>query len=179
RAYVGEARRNSRSPGGRGARWRYPVPAELDGHPLRERFVETHDRAFETYVRWIDPLRDHWASQLTRTADVSDAAWRSTIRAKALDSLRGLLPAATRSSVGIFGTGQGYEALLLRMRRHPLAEVRDYADRMIVELRKVIPAFLQRVDRPDRGQVWSDYLADTRRDTGGTAAPPLPRGGPA
>jgi len=148
-----------------GGRWRYHVPAELDGHPLRERFVETHDRAFETYVRWIEPLRDHWASRLTRPADIGDAAWRSTIRAKALDSLRGLLPAATRSSVGIFGTGQGYEALLLRMRRHPLAEVRDYADRMLVELRKVIPAFLQRVDRPERGHVWSDYLADSRRDT--------------
>src|SRR5262252_6579040 len=148
-----------------GGRWRYHVPAELDGHPLRERFVETHDRAFETYVRWIEPLRDHWASRLTRPADIGDAAWRSTIRAKALDSLRGLLPAATRSSVGIFGTGQGYEALLLRMRGHPLAEVRDYADRMLVELHKVIPAFLQRVDRPDRGHVWSDYLADSRRDT--------------
>src|SRR5499433_2299685 len=152
-----------------GGRWRYHVPAELDGHPLRERFVETHDRAFETYVRWIEPLRDHWASRLTRPPDAGETAWKSTVRAKALDSLRGLLPAATRSSVGIFGTGQGYEALLLRMRRHPLAEVRDYADRMIVELRKVIPAFLQRVDRPDRGQVWSDYLADTRRDTGGIA----------
>src|SRR5262249_58870275 len=34
-----------------------------------------------------------------------------------------------------------------------------------VELRKVIPAFLQRVDRPERGHVWSDYLADSRRDT--------------
>src|SRR5499427_8890937 len=100
---------------------------------------------------------------------MGDVAWRSTIRAKALDSLRGLLPAATRSSVGIFGTGQGYEALLLRMRRHPLAEVRDYAGRMIIELRKVIPAFLQRVDRPDRGEVWSDYLAETRRGTGRVA----------
>src|SRR5262249_8544526 len=30
-------------------------------------------------------------------------------------------------------------------------------------------AFLQRVDRPDRGQVWSDYLADSRRDTAGIA----------
>src|SRR5262250_1871385 len=153
-----------------GGRWRYHVPAELDGHPLRERFVETHDRAFETYVRWIEPLRDHWASRLTRPADIGDAAWRSTIRAKALDSLRGLLPAATRSSVGIFGTGQGYEALLLRMRRHPLAEVRDYADRMLVELRKVIPAFLQRVDRPDRGDVWSDYLDGARRETAAVSA---------
>src|SRR5215470_9750117 len=109
-----------------GGRWRYHVPAELDGHPLRTRYVEILDRAFETYVRWIEPLRDHWTARLARPADMGDVAWRSTIRAKALDSLRGLLPAATRSSVGIFGTGQGYEALLLRMRRHPLAEVRDY-----------------------------------------------------
>jgi thymidylate synthase ThyX len=148
-----------------GGRWRYHVPAELDGHPLRARYVETLDRAFETYARWIEPLRDHWTARLPRPAETSEAAWRATIRAKALDSLRGLLPAATRSSVGIFGTGQAYETLLLRMRRHPLAEVRDYADRMLVELRKVIPAFLQRVDRPGRGDVWSDYLADTRRET--------------
>src|SRR5206468_2015085 len=125
----------------------------------------TLDRAFETYVRWIEPLRAHWTARLPRPSETSDPAWNSTIRAKALDSLRGLLPAATRSSVGIFGTGQGYEALLLRMRRHPLAEVRDYGDRMLVELRKVIPAFLQRVDRADRGGVWSDYLDDARRAT--------------
>src|SRR5215510_2113700 len=146
-------------------RFKYHVPAELDAHPVRARYVETLDRAFETYARWIDPMRDYWSARLPRPEGERDAAWRATIRAKALDSLRGLLPAATRSSVGIFGTGQGYEALLLRMRRHPLAEVRDYADRMLVELRKVIPAFLQRVDRPDRGHVWSDYLADTRRDS--------------
>src|SRR5213083_2011567 len=111
-----------------GGHWRYHVPAELDGHPLRVRYVETLDRAFETYVRWIEPLRAHWTARLPRPSETSDPAWSSTIRAKALDSLRGLLPAATRSSVGIFGTGQGYEALLLRMRRHPLAEVRDYGD---------------------------------------------------
>jgi thymidylate synthase ThyX len=147
-----------------GGRWRYHVPAELDGHPLRPLYVETLDRAFETYARWIGPLREHWTTRLSRPPGTSDTAWGATIRAKALDSLRGLLPAATRSSVGIFGTGQGYEALLLRMRRHPLAEVRDYANRMLVELRKVIPAFLQRVDRPDRGGVWSDYLDTARRN---------------
>ncbi|MFI5327202.1 MAG: FAD-dependent thymidylate synthase, partial [Candidatus Rokuibacteriota bacterium] len=118
-------------------RWRYHVPAELDGHPLRARYVETLDRAFETYARWIDPMREYWTRRFPKPAADSDASYRMTIRAKALDSLRGLLPAATRSNVGIFGTGQGYEALLLRMRAHPLREVRDYADLMLVELRKV------------------------------------------
>jgi thymidylate synthase ThyX len=147
-------------------RWKYHVPAELDGHPLRQRYVETLDSAFETYARWIDPMLAHWGARLARPAGDSDAAWRATIRAKALDSVRGLLPAATRSSVGIFGTGQGYEALLLRMRTHPLAEVRDYASLMLTELRKVIPAFLTRLDRPERGGAWSRYLETARRETG-------------
>src|SRR5437773_2448661 len=74
-------------------RWKYHVPAELDGHALRPRYVETLDRAFETYARWIEPMRAHWAARLPKPARDSDAAWRATIRAKALDSLRGLLPA--------------------------------------------------------------------------------------
>jgi thymidylate synthase ThyX len=76
-----------------------------------------------------------------------------------------MLPAATQSNVGIYATGQAYEALLLRMRAHPLAEVRHYADLMLAELRKVVPAFLTRVDQPDRGGRWSEFLADARDGT--------------
>jgi thymidylate synthase ThyX len=151
-------------------RFKYHVPAELDGHPLRARYTETLDRAFETYARWLDPLREYWSARVPRPPGESDGVYRATIRAKALDSLRGLLPAATRSNVGIFGTAQGYEALLLRMRAHPLREVQDYAELMLTELRKVIPAFLRRLERPERGGVWSRYLAETRARTAGAAA---------
>jgi thymidylate synthase ThyX len=72
--------------------------------------------------------------------------------------------------VGIFGTAQGYEALLLRMRAHPLREVRDYAALMLVELRKVIPAFLTRLERPERGGVWVRYLEETGEATRAVAA---------
>jgi thymidylate synthase ThyX len=92
--------------------------------------------------------------------------YKQTIKAKACDAVRGILPAATISNVGVYGTGQGYEALLLRMRAHPLPEAQIYAQLMLQELRKVIPSFLSRVDRPDRGGAWTDYLAKTRSDTG-------------
>src|SRR6185369_7979313 len=72
--------------------------------------------------------------------------------------------------VGIFATAQSYELLLIRMRAHPLAEVRAYGALMLEELRKVIPAFLTRVDREDRGRRWSEYLAQTRDDTATQAA---------
>jgi thymidylate synthase ThyX len=145
-------------------RYRYHVPRELDGD-LRPRYVETLDHAFDTYREWLPRMTEHWAARYPRQADDSEAVWRSSVRAKALDTLRGLLPAATVSNVGIYGTGQAYENLLLRMRAHPLAEVRACADAMLVELRRVIPAFLRRVDLPERGGVWSAYLRETRAAT--------------
>jgi len=144
-----------------GGRWRYHVPAELTGS-LRERYSATLDAAFATYAAWLPRLRDSYTTKFPRAAGDSETAYRMTIRAKALDTLRGLLPAATTSNVGIYGTAQAYEQLLLRMRAHPLIEVRTCADAMLRELRKVIPAFLKRVDAPERGVVWSTYFAETR-----------------
>jgi thymidylate synthase ThyX len=146
-----------------GGAWRYLVPAELDGHLLRPSFVETLDLLFETYARWIDPMRAWFERRYPKSPSDSEAVHRSAIRAKALDTLRGLLPAATQSNVGMYGTGQAYEALLLRMRAHPLREAQAAADAILAELRHVIPAFLTRVDHPDRGVRWSAYFADTRR----------------
>src|SRR5258705_1600344 len=137
-----------------GGRYRYHVPKELP-EPLRQRFVVTLDRVFDTYRAWLPRLRDFFAARFPRAEGDSEPVYRMTIRAKTLDTLLGLLPTATSSNVGIFATGQAYEQLLLRMRAHPLAEVRDYADLMLVELRKVIPAFLKRVDVLERGGIWS------------------------
>jgi thymidylate synthase ThyX len=154
-----------------GGRWKYHVPAELEGSSLRGPFVETLDAAFETYARWIPAMEAHFRAKYPKAPQDSDGVYKSVIRAKALDTLRGLLPAATSSNVGLFGTGQGFEALLLRMFAHPLAEVRTCAEQMLAELRLVIPAFLARVDQPDRGGRWIAYLAETRRAIEAAAQP--------
>ncbi len=144
-------------------RWKYHTPAELDGSPLRAQFVDTLDRAFEIYTRWIPALESHFRAKYPKSAEDSEGVYRSVIRAKALDTLRGLLPAATQSNVGLFGTGQAYESLLLRMLAHPLQEVRDHGEWILTELRQIIPAFLTRVDQPNRGGRGILYSSDTRR----------------
>jgi thymidylate synthase ThyX len=144
-----------------GGRFRYHVPRELEG-PLRARYAAALDGAFTTYAAWLPRLRDFYAARYPRAAGESEGVYRASIRAKALDTARGLLPAATTSNVGLFGTGQAYEQLLLRMRASPLAEAQECAALMLAELRKVMPAFLRRVDMPGRGGAWSAYLAATR-----------------
>jgi len=149
----------------RRGRWKYLVPAEIEPTELCRRYTACLDGAFETYARWIEPVEAHYRAKYPQQPGDADGVYRRTIRAKALDTLRGLLPAATQSNVGLYGTGQAYEALLLRMRVHALEEVRQYADLMLTELRQVIPSFLKRVDRPDRGGRWSQYMRETREAT--------------
>jgi thymidylate synthase ThyX len=152
-------------------RWKYHVPAEVERSPLAEEYTRTMDAAFEAYARWIPAMEAHFRAKYPRSPDDSDAVYRTVIRAKALDTLRGLLPAATTSNVGLFGTGQAYEALLLRMLAHPLEEARAHAQMMLSELRQIIPAFLARVEQPARGGRWIEYLTDTRRSIEAAARP--------
>src|SRR3954471_13384491 len=76
--------------------------------------------------------------------------------------MRGLLPAASLSHVGIYASGQAYEQLLLRLLASPLPEARHAGALALEELRKVIPAFVKRVDMPDRGGAWITYLHGLR-----------------
>jgi thymidylate synthase ThyX len=157
-----------------GGRWRYHVPEEVAQHGgLRDHFTGAVDRAFETYARWLGPMQEFYRDLFPQDPGDSDVVYRMTIRAKACDTLRGLLPAATRTNVGIYATAQSYEQLLLRMRADPLDEVRAVAELILTELRRVIPAFLTRVDQPDRGGAWTDYLRETKRATVAAAAAAL------
>ncbi len=146
-------------------RYRYYRDPEILDSAFGARYVGDMDRLFDGYADLL-PIMQSWLTRrFPRSADDTDFVYRQSINAKALDSLRGMLPAASVSNVGIYGTGQSYEQLILRMRSHPLPEARHYAEMMLVELRKVIPSFLQRLDRPDRGGEWAAYLASTRSAT--------------
>ncbi len=145
-----------------GGRYRYHRDPDILGSPLGARYVGDMDRIFDVYADLLPTMTEHFRQRTPKDPADSDFVYRQAIKAKAFDSLRGILPAASLSNVGIYGTGQGYEQLLMRMRAHPLPEARRYADLMLTELRKVIPSFLKRVDLADRGQAWSDYMAANR-----------------
>src|ERR1700744_1219546 len=154
--------------------YRYYRPPEILDSAHGARFVGEMDRDFDTYGALLPQMQAWVAERFPQQSGDSDFVYRQATRAKSLDALRGLLPAASLSNIGIYGTGQAYEQLLLRMRAHLLPEARHYADMMLAELRKVIPSFLQRVDVPSRGGEWSDYLAATRDRTAPLGSRPLP-----
>jgi thymidylate synthase ThyX len=148
-----------------------PMPDPAGGyryyrdHELGPSYAAAMDELFTIYSRSL-PLLSAWAErEFPRGTDEPEAAHRRAIKAKALDLLRGLLPASSLSHMGIFATGQTYEQLILHLLAHPLPEARSYGELILKEIKKVMPSFVTRVQRPDRGGEWIGYLR-SRRDAG-------------
>jgi thymidylate synthase ThyX len=131
---------------------------------LGAEFAAAMDEIFAIYSRSLAEVEE-WAAQRWPRGEEPEAAWRRSIRAKALDLLRGLLPAATLSHVGIYATGQAYEQLIMRLMASPLPEAREYGGMILAELKQVMPSFVSRVERPDRGGEWISYLERRREQT--------------
>lgn len=146
-----------------GGRYRYHRPVEMRGDGRVAGLYEMEmDAMFADYGVAAAAVRGHLEAVLQPGEGDDPAAWRASLNARALDGVRGMLPAATTSNVGIFASGQAYETMLLRLAGHPLAEARALGEMILKELRKVIPAFVSRVDVAGRGADTSRYLADTR-----------------
>ena len=132
---------------------------------LGSEYAAAMDELFAIYSRGLAHVQAWAAERWPRDEGQPERAWQSSIRAKALDLLRGLLPASTLSHVGIYASGQAYEQLLLRLAASPLPEARHYGEMLLGELQRVMPSFVARVDRPERGGEWISYLRERREST--------------
>lgn len=152
--------------------YRYFRSAELGPE-----YEQAMDLLFSTYSAAL-PRVSAWVAEQYPAADGEDAAAHArAVKAKALDLLRGLLPAASLSHMGMYATGQAYESLLMHLFASPLPEAQAYGQMLLTELQKIIPSFVQRVERPERGGRWIDYLKQLR-DTSGQWADRLGIGEP-
>ena len=126
-------------------------------------YARAMDQLFGFYSESL-PRVVAWAeTQYPRAPDEPQAAHTRAIKAKALDLLRGLLPASSLSHMGIYASGQTYEQLILHLLAHPLPEARSYGAMILEEVQAVMPSFVARVQRPDRGGAWIGYLENRAR----------------
>jgi thymidylate synthase ThyX len=134
---------------------------------LGPQFGLAMDELFGIYSRSLTAVEAWAAARWPRGEGEPEGAWQRSIRAKALDLLRGLLPAATLSHVGIYASGQAYEQLIMRLMASPLPEARNYGAMILAELQRVMPSFVSRVERPERGGEWVSYFERRREQTEG------------
>src|SRR6201999_540350 len=109
----------SAGPAAGGPRYRYYRDPELG-----PAYTRAMDALFATYSATLPEVLAWAQDEYPRAESDAPAAHARALKAKALDLLRGLLPASSLSHMGIFATGQTYEQLILHLLAHPLPEAR-------------------------------------------------------
>jgi len=142
--------------------YRYFVPPQLDA-TAKNTYCETMDEIFDKYSDMVHRLTDYVAANSSTPANERDIAWKGAVRAQACDAARAVLPVATKSTVGIFASGQALESLIMHLLSDELLEARAVGQQLLEEGRKVMPTFLERADKPERGGAAIAYRANTAK----------------
>ena len=143
---------------GEDGRFAYHRGPEL-AHPVYEPAM---DHLFEAYSGMIGPLTDRIREAHPLEPGETERAWKTATRAKALDLLRGLLPAGTLTNLGLYGNGRAFEYLLTKLAANELPECRNLAAEMHGELAQVIPSFVKRALDDRYGGPAAERLARMR-----------------
>ena len=131
-------------------RYLYYIPRpDLERCGLLSEYTAAMDHLFDTYVSLLGPLQS-WLKANFGEKD-------SVLEKKAFDTLRGLLPMSTLGQVAFRGNAQAFEYLINRTTKHPLGELRWFAQDLKRELDKEIPSLLLRVS-DDKSQEYQSYL---------------------
>ena len=143
-------------------------------------YVDTCNFSFDVYSKNIDPMikyirekypiekytfkdsKDNTEKLFPKLKEENDIKsanmiYSGSTKAKALDILRGLLPASTITNVGITGNGRAFEYLLTILASSELEEERGLASKIKKELDTTIKAFVRRAD-DKYGKAFQNYL---------------------
>lgn len=154
-------------------KYKYFTPGNLD-KDTKTAYTEIIDKIFTVYSETVRSLTDYVRSNSSVSEKDRDGAWKGATRAQACDAVRPVLPVATKATVGVFGSAQALESLIMHLQSDLLDEARQTGDKLLNELRKVSPVFYERADRPDRGGAFVAYRSNTAKKVKQLADKSLP-----
>ena len=144
------------------------IPSELDGHPLRDEYVDTIRLLFKAYAESLEPVRSLVLEHFPRRENEKDEAWDRRIRSKYVDVCRFLLPAAALANVGMTANARVLENMIRKMLSHELTEVREIGASVKEVAKAETPTLVKYADAVP-------YLMETIGDFSLTSTP-LPLG---
>jgi dTMP kinase len=140
--------------------YKYYTPSHFDTETY-EIYQEAMDQIFDLYSMMVRKLTDYVRSNSDVPKAEQDIAWQGATRAQACDAVRAVLPVATKATVGIYASGQALESLIMHLLSDELPEAVETGQKLLDHARRVIPTFLERADKPDRGGAAIAYRANT------------------
>ena len=137
----------------------FTIPPELEGHPLRDEFIQTVRFLFSTYAESLDPVKDFILGRSPHRENESDEAYDRRIRSQYVDSCRFILPAAANANVGVTANARVIEMMIRKMLSHRLGEVRQIGEKTKEVAKSETPTLVKYADVVP-------YLVETFKEIG-------------
>jgi len=153
--------------------YRYYTPDHFKPS-LKKQYQQAMDSIFDIYSKMVRQLTDYVRNNSSTPQAERDVAWKGATKAQACDAIRTVLPVATKSTVGIFASGQALESLIMHLLSDELPEARAVGQNLLEQGRKIVPMFLERADKPERGGAAIAYRANTAQSVKELAKQYLP-----
>jgi thymidylate synthase ThyX len=148
------------------------IPAELDGHSLRDLYVETCRKLFQTYQEALPEVRKVIALTDPPQPGENDARWDRRVRSQYVDVCRFLLPAASLANVGMTINARALEHAIQKMLSDPLAEIRAMGTEIKQVAQAEVPTLVKYADAvPYLQNVAVDLNAQASRIQPATQSP--------
>ncbi len=93
-------------------------------------YAETVQNLFATYQQTTAAVQDALRKRVAQPEGMKPEAYERTLKARAFDVARYLLPLATNTSLGQIVNARTLETQVSRLLAHPLAEIRDLGQRL-------------------------------------------------
>lgn len=106
----------------------YFVPNPLRSTPLEKTYRQLIEHLFSEYYDFVQRLEDFLRVQMAKPPEMQEAAYARTLKARAFDSARYLLPLATVTSVGQILSARVLEEQITRLKSNPVDEIRDLGE---------------------------------------------------
>ncbi|HEX5797894.1 MAG TPA: FAD-dependent thymidylate synthase [Candidatus Saccharimonadales bacterium] len=148
----------------REGRYKYYTPSNFDTE-VADRYQKSMDYIFDQYSHVVHRLTDYIRSNTHKNPADDENSWRAATKALACDMARPMLPVSSKSTVGMYLSGQSLEHLVIKLLADETSEARQAGKDILEESRKVIPVFLERADKPGRGADTTEYLSRTKAQT--------------
>lgn len=142
--------------------YRYVIPKNLKP-AVKKQYCEITDQMFDLYSEVVHTLTKYVIANSDTPEEERDGAWKQAVRAQACDAARAMLPMSIKATIGMFASGQALESLIMHLMSDELLEARDCGQELLDEARKLIPMFLERADKPERGGAMIAYRANTHK----------------
>lgn len=149
------------------------IPYELQGTPLEEKMEEIDNKLIDFYQRAYDKLLTHLNDKFShlrteanetiksrigeenlgtlkeKDYTISDREWESTIKGKAFDVARYLLPQNITTALGITLNTRRFQDQLTEWQSNPIWEIRAIGKAAQIEAKKISPELMKYGNKSD------------------------------